>query len=115
MYESIYNINFGRLVANILPIKRRTAIMIQWLLSLIEPIAQMHIQFIRFRVDANYKLEHTQQVFSIENVLNDAFDTTQRGIFIEDGVYTFPVWFYDRAEDKPVFFNSRSNASHWGS
>lgn len=109
MYESIYNIDYSRLVALLLPIRRRTSAMLHWLLSLIEPVAQLHIQFLRYRDVTNYKLEHTSQVFSLEDVLNDAFDASQRRIFIEDGIYTFPVWFYDRADDKPVLFFNRAD------
>lgn len=108
MYENIFNIDFYRLVANYLPIRKRTAEFMHWLFCLIEPVIRLHEQFMRFRDRTNYKLAHTPQVFSIENVLNDSFDRVQRRIFIEDGIYTFPVYFYDRAENKPVRFNDRA-------
>lgn len=109
MFNSIYNISFSRCVALLLPIRLRQTIMVQWLVSLVEPIQQLHNQFLSYRDTTNYKLEHTPQVFSIEDVLNDAFDVAQRRIYIEDGIYTFPVWFYDRADNKPVLFNDRLN------
>lgn len=109
MFESVYNISFSRCVALLLPIRLRQTIMLQWLLALIEPINQLHTLFLRYRDDTNYKLDHTAQVFSIEDVLNDAFDVQQRRIYIDDGVYTFPVWFYDRSDDKPVLFNNRAD------
>ncbi|TLP81341.1 hypothetical protein [Maribacter sp. ACAM166] len=108
MYESIYNIDFQRLVATLLPIRRRTILMVQWLIALVEPINQLHTQFLRYRQATNYKLDHTAQVFSLEDVLNDAFDVSARRIYIEDGIYIFPVWFYDRADNKPVRFYNRA-------
>jgi len=93
-----------------LPIRRRKATFLHWLFCLVEPLIQLHGQFMQFRDRTNYKLSHTPQVFSIENVLNDAFDRVQRRIYIEDGIYTFPVYFYDRADDKPVFFFDRADA-----
>ncbi|CAG2532914.1 hypothetical protein MAR621_03108 [Maribacter dokdonensis] len=109
MYENIFNIDFYRLVAQMLPLRRRRAQFMHWLFCLVEPIVQLHQQFMQFRDRTNYKLAHTPQVFSIENVLNDAFDRVQRRIFIEDGEFTFPVYFYDRTENKPVFFFDRAD------
>ncbi|WP_055394732.1 hypothetical protein [Flagellimonas eckloniae] len=109
MYDSIFNIDFNRFVGSLVPIKRRTTKMLHWLVCLVHPIAELHIQFLQYRDRTNYKLEHTAQVFSIEKVLNDTFDTVQRRIVIEDGVYTLPVWFYDRNDDKPVRFDDRAN------
>lgn len=83
--------------------------MVQWLLCLVSPLKTLHGLFKSFRNTTNYKLEHTPQVFSIEDVLNDAFDSLLRRIYIEDGIYTFPVWFYDRADDKPVRFYDRAD------
>lgn len=109
MYENIFNIDFYRLVAQLLTLRRRKTKFIHWLFCMVEPVIQLHQQFMQFRDSTNYKLAHTPQVFSMENVLNDAFDRTQRRIFIEDGVFTFPVYFYDRADDKPVYFFDRAD------
>lgn len=109
MYGNIFNIDFYRWIGQNLPIKRRTTKNMHLLFALCAPAVQLHENFMRYRRATNYKLDHTPQVFSIEDVLNDAFDRTQRRIFIEDGIYTFPVYFYDRASDKPVFFFNRAN------
>lgn len=83
--------------------------MLHWLMSLNYPVIELYNAFLQYRDATNYKLDHTPQVFSIENVLNDAFDRIERRIFIEDGEYTFPVYFYDRNDDKPVRFNDRAD------
>lgn len=111
MFDSIYNIDHYRYTAQTLPIKRRTTKMLQWLMCLIYPIVELHTNFIQYRDRTNYKLEHTAQVFSLEDVLNDSFDNEQRRIYIDDGVYTFPVWFYDRTTNKPVHFEDRPSTA----
>jgi len=92
-----------------MPLRKRTTVHLQWLFCLVSPIAELHNRFLQYRRATNYKLDHTAQVFSMQDVLNDAFDRTQRRIFIEDGIYTFPVWFYDRAENRAVPFFNRAD------
>lgn len=104
MFDSIYIVDHLQLVAELIPIRRRTPKMIHWLLCLVSPVVTLYEKFMQYRDITNYKLDHTAQVFSLENVLNDAFDRVARRIYIEDGVYTFPVWFYDRVAVKPVYF-----------
>lgn len=109
MYESIFNIDHNRLIALLVAIRRRKPRMLHWLMALNAPVVELYNRFLQYRDATNYKLDHTPQVFSIENVLNDAFDRLERRIFIEDGEYTFPVYFYDRNDDKPVRFDDRAN------
>lgn len=109
MYDSIFNIGFNRLMALLVPIRRRKPKMLHWLMALNAPVLELYNSFLRYRASTLYKLNYTPQVFAIENVLNDAFDRTERRIFIEDGEYTFPVYFYDRNDDKPVRFNDRAD------
>lgn len=108
MFQSIFNIDLNREVANVLVVPWRKAKWVQWLMCLIHPVNLLLTTFLRYRTATNYKLDHTAQVFSMEDVLNDAFDATQRRIYISDGIYTFPVWFYDRNDDKPVYFFNRA-------
>ncbi|MEM8506250.1 MAG: hypothetical protein AAF717_00410 [Bacteroidota bacterium] len=108
MYNHIFNIDFYRFVAMLLPTAWRRSRMIHWLQCLISPAVDLYNQFLQYRDAKIYEIEHTSQVFSIEMVLNDSFDQIQRRIRIEDGVYTFPVYFYDRLDDLPVRFNDRS-------
>lgn len=109
MYENIFNIDLNRFCASLLPIQKRKPKIIQWLLCLIYPITQIYNDFMRFRDATNYRIGHTSQVFSVEDVLNDSFDNESRRIYIIDGDYTFPVFFYDRSDDKPVRIYDRSD------
>jgi len=107
MFESIFNIDFKRYVALLLPLDLRKPKMMYWLFSLTAPARDIYSNFMKYRDKAIYKIDHTPQVFSMENVLNDAFDNQERRIYIRDGIYRYPVYFYDRPDDKPVRFYDR--------
>jgi hypothetical protein len=59
--------------------------------------------FIEFRTQKLYELSHNGQVFSMENVLNDRFDTMERRIYITDGLTKDRMYAYTRDENKPLF------------
>lgn len=109
MYDNIFNIDWKKFIILMLPIGLRKPKRLYWLFSLIVPFRDIYNSFLQYRDKAIYKITHTPQVYSIENVLNDAFDNQERRIFIRDGIYRFPVYFYDRADDKPVRFYDRAD------
>lgn len=101
---NFYNTDLNKLVALTLPVLLRKLGTVNWLLALIQPFKDLHKQFMVYRYSALYKIQHTPQVYSMENVFNDAFDAALKRIFIRDGVYISPVYFYEPAEVKPVHF-----------
>lgn len=103
-YSKIYDLHLNQLIVHFLPTGLRRTKMISWLRCLIKPMVNIHTQFINYRRDTNYKIDHTPQVFSMENVLNDAFDVQLRRIIISDGAYRDGVYFYNPEEQKPVHF-----------
>lgn len=110
-FSKVYNFDLNQMVIHYLPIKLRQGRMIAWLQCLIKPVVNLHTQFINYRRDALYKIEHTPQVFHLENVLNDAFDIQLRRIYISDGAYRDGVYFYNPEEQKPVpFYDPEENA-----
>jgi len=110
-YSKVYDIDFEKLVIHFLPVGLRKSKMIAWLRSLVKPVSNIHRQFVNYRRDAIYKIEHTPQVYSMENVLNDAFDVQLRRIRIGDGAYRDGVYFYNPNENKPVlFYNPEENS-----
>lgn len=104
MYESIFNIDLLRFIAELLPLRRRKAQFINWCYSLLKPSRNLYDAFIAYRAKSLYKIQHTSQVYSHENVLNDSFDVVARRIYITDGLYKDAVRFYEPEEDKPVHF-----------
>jgi hypothetical protein len=101
---NIYNLSLPRLVTLMLPISLRKQKMVSWLFTLIAPYKELLSWFKIFRKDSSYKILHTPQVYSMENVLNDAFDVQLRRIYIADGLYKSAVYFYEPDEDKPIHF-----------
>jgi len=110
-FSKVYTTNFNRLVIHMLPLSVRKPIFIAWLTALVKPIANLHQQFVNFRRASLYKIEHTPQVFSLEQMLNDAFDVQLRRIYISDGAYRDGLYFYNPDENKMVpFYNPEENA-----
>lgn len=107
MYNAIFNIDLNRFVGMLLPIAIRKTPMLQWVMALITPCRQLHTLFRQYRTATNYKIDHTPQVYSIQNVLNDVYDRIERRIYLRDGIYRSPVRFYDRSSDSPVHFYER--------
>ncbi|MCT4590524.1 MAG: hypothetical protein N4A71_22040 [Carboxylicivirga sp.] len=77
-------INWNRFVVLLLPIKKRTTTVFSFIRSVLAPVVYLFNLLRNYEADIRYKLEHTSQVGSIENVLNDAFDTALRRIYISD-------------------------------
>lgn len=101
---NIYNVSLPRLVVHLLPIPLRKQGMASWLFTLTAPYKELLAWFKIFRRDSSYKILHTPQVYSMENVLNDAFDRQLRRIYIVDGLYKSAVYFYEPEENKLVHF-----------
>ncbi len=101
---NIYNFSLARLVVLLIPLVLRKQQTISWLLALITPYKELNTWFKIYRNNSSYKILHTPQVYSMENVLNDAFDTDLRRIYIVDGLYKSAVYFYEPNENKPIHF-----------
>ncbi|MBB4117851.1 hypothetical protein GGR32_000123 [Mesonia hippocampi] len=105
-----YQLNFSYLILHELPTLLRQPKWYAWLFALLKPSQNLHIRFLNYRKETNYKLDHTPQVFSLENVLNDYFDPQERRIYITDGIYLSPIYFYNPEENAPVhFYNPEEN------
>lgn len=104
MYEKLFDIDLKAYVQDLIPVDLRSVEMLAWLGALIAPFVTILARFTTYRVDSIYKIEHTAQVYSLETVLNDAYDRAGHRIYIQDGVYINPNYFYEPAEEKPVYF-----------
>ncbi|MDP1812327.1 MAG: hypothetical protein Q8K66_13075 [Sediminibacterium sp.] len=99
----MFNFSFNKLQNQLLPSFLRTPVTVGWLQSLIYPVKNIYDQFIAYRLDKLYELEHNGQVFSLENVLNDRFDSVARRIYLTDGLTKNRIYIYTRNENKPFF------------
>lgn len=107
--EEVYKNDWQTFVINNLPIKERKRITIKWLNVVIKPIVRLHLEFLSFRNQALYKVNHNSQICYLQAVLNDNFDNIQRRIIIKNAIIKAPVWFYEPQENKPVLFYEDSD------
>jgi hypothetical protein len=99
----MFNLDYNKLLLQLIPSFLRRPRMVGWLQSLIYPVKELFEIFIEFRTQKLYELSHNGQVFSMENVLNDRFDTMERRIYITDGLTKDRMYAYTRDENKPLF------------
>lgn len=77
-------INWNKFVVLLLPLRLRMATVFGFIRSLLAPIVYIFNMLRTYETDIRYKLSHTSQVWSLEAVLNDAFDIAERRIYITD-------------------------------
>ena len=102
--ENVYSNDWNHFVISNLPFEERKPKTIKWLNVILKPIARLHIEFLAFRDQALYKVNHNSQICYLQAVLNDIFDNTQRRIIIRNAILREPLWFYEPEENKPVLF-----------
>lgn len=106
-HSSQYTIDYSRLKDLLLPTFMRKAKTRTYLLALMLPLDTLYTQFMAYRRDTIYKLQHNGQVVLLQKVLNDRFDKDQRRIYIDDGIVNDPTYVYTHAEDKPVHLGTQ--------
>lgn len=100
----VYNINWRKFIIENLEVDLRRVKTVKWLEVLFKPIIWLHIEFLAFRTQALYKVNHNSQICYLQAVLNDSFDNVQRRIIIRNAILKQPVWFYEPEEQKEVWF-----------
>lgn len=101
----MYDINFDRLIRWMHPVFLRKPILLALLRAVCYPFSIIHANFLAYRDNVLYILDHDSTVYSIENVLNDRFDSADRMIYITDGFTKERIYLYTRVEDKPEYLN----------
>lgn len=102
---ALFDINYNVGVWRNLPVRLRQAKQYAWLKAMVEPVKFLHNIFTANRAYNLYRLSHNSQVCYMEAVLNDAFDPTDRGIYISDGSPLAPVFIYTDPESTPVYID----------
>lgn len=107
----MFNIDFRKLLYNLIPHFLRGPVNLSFLYALQQPIKALNDLFVSFRLNTNYKLQFTAQIIYLEHYLNDKFDPSGRGIFItniEENDFTF---IYNKIEQKPeTYYYNKSEA-----
>lgn len=102
-FSNIYDIDFAKLANILTPPFLRKRKLTDWLIVLLRPLGEVNLRFNKFRARSIYKVTHNGQVFSLQAVLNDAYDDTLRRIRIVDGAKIDPLYIYPEADDKPAY------------
>ena len=107
--ENVYNNDWSKFIISNLPFEERKPKTIKWLNVVLKPIVRLHIEFLAFRNQALYKVNHNSQICYLQAVLNDVFDNIDRRIIIRNAILREPLWFYEPEENKPVKFYEDSD------
>ena len=98
-----FDIDFGKLITQLLPVRLRKQKTMRWLQCLVAPVIELYSLFIANRTTNLYVLGHNSQITYLQAVLNDMFDPISRRIYIDDGTYTDPLFIYLVGENEPVW------------
>lgn len=115
----MYNINFVKLIRQLIFDLGCMPIIMGYVNALVEPVKEIYTTFMAIREADWYKLGHNSQVCYMEGVLNDSFDNTLRRIFITDGNKYERTYIYTRAEALPkylgkIYLHPRSDYADTG-
>jgi len=99
----LFDVNYGNLVTQQIPVRLRNGVMMAWLKALVSPVVYLKGLFDTNRANNLYNLAHNGQVCYLQAALNDVFDDVSRRIYITDGQYDDPLFIYRAIELKPVW------------
>lgn len=99
---NIYKINWNKLVSWLIVSQLFQPKMYAWCKGLVAPVSTAMVDLMKFRKQRLYHLSITPQVFSLEKMLNNKFDTTLRRIFISEGTNDKKIFVCKRSEDNPL-------------
>lgn len=109
----MFNLDFKKLINNLLPWFLRGPRMRAWLEVLASPVVWLHNKFIAQRDDTIFSLNHNGQVVSLEDMLNRIFnaDALHPRIYISDGQRKAPVYLFNLAEGKSTRMHNLGESS----
>lgn len=108
---SYYDVDFDKLIKMLLPVRLRQEKMTHWLRSLVKPVKELYDKFSQNRSSNIYVLTHNSQVAKLQQVLNDVFDPTARGIRVVDDFIADPLYVYLPAESHPLWLGLSTESS----
>ena len=82
---NIFDIDFKRLIVQLLPISLRLQEIFAVFLCAVKPVITLYGVFQANRMSNIYQVTHTGQICYLRGMLNDIFDPTQRRIYIGTG------------------------------
>lgn len=101
----MFNVDFKKLIIWVVPRWLRHSELRIIILSATWPVRQLYNMFLLFVAAKLYRLAHNSQVFSLQKVLNDAFDSTLKRIYITDFAGKTRIYFWPEIERRDVDFS----------
>jgi hypothetical protein len=100
--RKIFEIDYRKLIALLLPPRLRQEKMQAWLNALVYPVQLLYNDFKANRKNNLYRISITPQVCLLEKAANDRYDYVQRRIRIADVKLKEIKYIHQRAESKPL-------------
>jgi hypothetical protein len=100
---AFWDVDYNAKVWQSLPVWLRQTAVYAWLKVVVSPVVTISGAFNVNRLANEYEVAHNGQVCRLEGVLNDVFDATGRGIYIEDPAYVDALYIYRTDEEKPMW------------
>jgi len=99
-----YSINFYKLCFSFLMVNLRKPLELAFYYSAIQPLVALHYDWQAYRDTNLYKLTHNGQVCYLRAALNDAFDISERRIYIDGtGGAAKKTFIYTPGEQQPKY------------
>lgn len=109
----MYNIDFIRLITDLLPSFMKKTVIVAWLKSLLKPVQILYSEFITFETEKMYEATYSGQVAELEFILNDYYynDGTLRTIYIDDSIENEEIYIYQQSElqNETYIYNTAEN------
>lgn len=102
--SAVFNIDYKRLLVMLLPTPIRKPVVFAIMKAIFRPIVTLYDAFMLNRAQNIYRMTRTGQVCHLRGMLNDAFDSDLRRIYIADSQAAGWIFLY-----KQSLFNSIDN------
>lgn len=102
----MYLINWSKLATLLLPTFLRKPVILAFLRAFGKPVETMHAEFLVEKTKWEYRMEHDGRVFSLKDVLNDAFDNVSRRIYITDVELQDDIYIGNRDNREQVYISA---------
>jgi hypothetical protein len=109
----MYNIDFAKLIKQLLPSFLRSTKLQAWLQTLLHPLYLMYVEFLSWRSKIDFRLSITGQVRSLEYMLNKTYysDGNVKLIHISDSGRIISSYLYKAVEGQPLYIQNRDEPS----
>jgi len=107
--KKIYNVNWFKLVRDLILPTVKKSVLLAFIDCSLAPIRTKHDEFLRFKTDSEYRINHNGQVCYLQKMLNDKFDNTLRRIRVNNLKPRLPLWIYTIDDDKPIYIHTSTD------